>query len=397
MFFQKGKLEMKISAVISEFNPFHSGHKYLIDKIRENGATHIVAVMSGNFVQRGECAVFSKWDRVETALKNGIDLVVENPLVYATASAQRFAYGGVNVVKGLGCVDELSFGSECGDIELISKVADLVSKNEFNDVLQVYLKQGLSFPQARERAISEKYGKKYADVLSSANNILACEYISECKKAGLNIDYYTVSRAGVEHDSDEENNGFSSASHLRNLLRNSEKSNDKIFESIRNNCKVYDFSKIETATLVKLRSFTQNDFLKLPDVSEGMENRLYNASQNAITLEEVYDLVKTKRYTYSRIRRICLSALLDITKGDISLPVPYVRVLGFNEKGKDILRLARENSTLPVVMKYSDIKELDENANRIFEIESKATDIFKLATDEREACGTEKTANVIKI
>ncbi len=387
---------MKISAVISEFNPFHSGHKYLIDKIRENGATHIVAVMSGNFVQRGECAVFSKWDRAETALQNGVDLVVENPLIYATASAQRFASGGVNVIKGLGCVNELSFGSECGDINVLSKVADLISKDEYNDVLQVFLKQGLSFPQARERAISEKYGKKYGEILSKPNNILACEYISECKKAGLNLDYFTVSRAGVEHDSTEENNGFYSASHLRKLLQNNEKSNDSIFENTRKERKVYDFTKLETATLVKLRSFTQDDFLKLPDVSEGMENRMYNAVQNSVTLDEIISSVKTKRYTHSRIRRICLSALLDVTKKDVEMPVPYVRVLGFNENGKDILRLARESAVLPVVMKYSDIKNLDENSEKVFEIESKATDIFQLATDEKGFCGREKTANIIR-
>lgn len=388
---------MKISAVISEFNPFHKGHKYLIDKIKNNGATHIVAVMSGNFVQRGESAVFSKWDRAKTALINGVDLVVENPLVYATASAQRFSYGGVNVIKGLGCVNELAFGSECGDIEKLTKVAECILSDQYNEPLQKYLKSGISFPQARQLAIGEMFTEEYADILSRPNNILACEYISESKKANLDIDFYTVSRIGTEHDSLTENNGFYSASNLRKILKDNEKSDDEIFESVRDNCKVYDFTKLETSILVKLRSFTQNDFLKLPDVSEGMENRLYNAAQKALTLEDFYSLVKTKRYTHSRIRRICLSSLLDISKHDVERPVPYVRVLGFNEKGKDILRLARDSAELPIIMKYSDIKDLDENAKRVFEIESKATDIFELATDKKNICGTEKTANIIKI
>ena len=131
---------MKITAIISEFNPFHKGHKYLIDKARENGSTHIVAVMSGNFVQRGESAVFSKWDRVNTALENGVDLVVENPLVFATASAQRFAFGGVGVVNGLGFVDEIAFGSESGNIDELKKVAELIAGDDFTAEIQKYLK-----------------------------------------------------------------------------------------------------------------------------------------------------------------------------------------------------------------------------------------------------------------
>ncbi len=385
---------MKITAIISEFNPFHKGHKYLIDKARENGATHIIAVMSGNFVQRGESAVFSKWDRAKTALENGVDLVVENPLIFATASAQRFAFGGVGVIKGLGCVDEIAFGSESGNINELIKVADFIAKDDFSQEIQKYLKDGVSFPQAREMAISEKYGEKYGEILSSPNNILACEYISECKKSGLNIDFFTTSRIGAEHDGNEKD-GYYSASALREKLRNNIITDDDIFENTRNKCKVFDFTKLETATLVKLRNFTTRDFKKLPDVSEGMENRLYSAAQNSTSIVEFIELVKTKRYTHSRVRRICLCALLGITKDDVVLPVPYVRVIGFNENGKEILRFARENASLPVVMKYSDIKSLDENAQHIFEIESKATDIFVLCGDDVLPCGLEKTENII--
>ena len=334
---------MKITAIISEFNPFHKGHKYLIDKARENGATHIIAVMSGNFVQRGESAVFSKWDRAKTALENGVDLVVENPLIFATASAQRFAFGGVGVINGLGCVDEIAFGSESGNINELIKVADFIAKNDFSQEIQKYLKDGVSFPQAREMAISEKYGEKYGEILSSPNNILACEYISECKKSGLDIDFFTTSRIGAEHDGNEKD-GYYSASALREKLRNNIITDDDIFENTRNKCKVFDFTKLENTILVKLRSFTARDFKKIPDVSEGMENRLYSAAQNSISIAEFIELVKTKRYTHSRIRRICLCALLGITKDDVVLPVPYVRVIGFNENGKEILRFARDNA-----------------------------------------------------
>lgn len=386
---------MKITAIISEFNPFHKGHKYLIDKARENGATHIVAVMSGNFVQRGESAVFSKWDRVNTALENGVDLVIENPLVFATASAQRFAFGGVGVINGLGCIDEIAFGSESGKIDELKKVADLIADDDFTTEIQKYLKEGLSFPQAREKAFTEKYGEEYGKILSSPNNILACEYISECTKAGMKVSFFTTERIGVQHDSIDENKGFSSASSLREKLKNNIVSSDEIFEKTRNECKVFDFTKLELSTLVKLRNFTKEDFLKLPDVSEGMENRLFNAVQNAKSLDEFYESVKTKRYTHSRIRRICLCALLGIEKEDVNRPVPYVRVLGFNENGREILKTARDTATLPVVMKYSDIKNLDENAQKIFEIESDATDVFALLSDEILPCGLEKTENIV--
>lgn len=386
---------MKITAIISEFNPFHKGHKHLIDKARENGATHVVAVMSGNFVQRGESAVFSKWDRAETALENGVDLVVENPLVFATASAQRFAFGGVNVIKGLGCVDEIAFGSESGDIEILENTAELIVKDDFTEEIQKYLSMGLSFPKSREKAICEKYGEKYGEILSQPNNILACEYISECRKAKMNIDFFTTPRIGAGHDAESVKDGFGSASYLRGLLKNSEASTDEIFESARKHCKEFDFTKLETSVLVKLRNFTEKDFAKLPDVSEGMENRLYSAAQSARSLEEFYELAKTKRYTHSRIRRICLCAFLGITKEDVSLPVPYVRVIGFNDRGREILKMAKDKALLPVVMKYSDIKNLDEKAERIFEIESFATDVFSLTSDEISPCGLEKTQNII--
>lgn len=393
---RKDSRKMKITAIISEFNPFHKGHRYLIDKAKENGATHIVAVMSGNFVQRGECSVFSKWDRTRTALENGVDLVVENPIVFATAAAQRFAYGGVNVIKAIGCVDEIAFGSECGDTDSLRYVAEIIANDDFKEEMKKLLSEGFSFPLAREKAVTEKYGKKYGKILSEPNNILACEYISECIKGDFEPDFFTVKRFGPEHDSDAEKNGFSSASRLRECLVNDTVTSDEIFEDMRRKCKAFDFTKAELPLLVKLRSFTEDDFRNLPDVSEGMENRLYSASQKATSISEFLDLVKTKRYTLSRIRRICLYALLGITKEDVERNVPYIRVLGFSEKGKEILRKGRDTALLPVVMKYSDIKNLDDNAFEIFEKESKATDIFATLCDDILPCGLEKTENIIK-
>lgn len=397
MFLRKESRKMKISALISEFNPFHKGHKFIIDKIRENGATHIVAIMSGNYVQRGECAIYSKWDRAKIALENGVDLVVENPIVFATASAQRFAYGGVNVIKGLGCVNELGFGSEEGNIDNLLKVSEIIENDDIYDLIQNYLNDGLSYPKARQMAIEEKHGSFLADVIREPNNILACEYLSECKKANLDIDFFTVKRESVTHDSKEEINGFYSASLLREYIKKDSVSEDNIFEKYRKTCKTFDFTKLEGAILVKLRSFTENDFKKLPDVSEGMENRLFSAAQKACSLNEFFEIVKTKRYTLSRIRRVCLYALLGIEKNDVERQVPYVRVIGFNERGREILKIARDTAVLPIVMKYSDIKTLDYNAREIFEIESRATDIFALTTKPVISCGMEKTENIIKI
>ncbi len=386
---------LKVSSVVAEFNPFHSGHKYLIDRIRENGASHICCVMSGNFVQRGECSIYSKWDRTKTALENGIDLVLELPTVYAVSTAQRFAYASTSILEALGCVDELSFGSECGDINKLKELSVCIADKNVDSLIKEYLKSGETYAVSRMKAVEKIFGEDLANELKMPNNILAVEYINNLSKNNIIKDYFTTERVGSGYN-ETENRDHPSASALRKIVSENKKSCDTLFEEYRGNFEKYSFKKLEIPVLSKLRTMSREDFLLLPDVSEGLENRIAESVNSATSLDELYGLIKTKRYTHSRIRRIILNAFLDIKKTDVEIPVPYIKVLGFNEKGKDILRTARKTAALPIIMKSSDITYLNDDAKRIYEIECRCTDLFSLAGEKVHPCGLEKTMNIIK-
>ncbi len=389
--------------IVAEFNPFHNGHKYLIDTIKNNGENTVTVVMSESFVQRGECACVSPNARTRMALQCGADLVLSLPVPYATASAERFALGGLSVLGGLGCVDALTFGAECGNAEKLKKCATVLVSSKFSVVLEKYLNEGVSFPVARQKAVEEESSKEIAEILSSPNNILGVEYIKAIKKLGLNMDVNPITRKGVAHDSEEASGDFCSASAIREMLENKKPFGDflpeetfKILnEEIKNKKAPASFSKLETAILYKLRSMSIEDFKELPDVSEGLEYRLFDAVKTSVYLEEILEKVKTKRYTHSRIRRIIICAFLGIKKEDVQAPVPFIRVLGFNENGAKVLKKAKETATLPIVTKSSEINALGESAKRVFELECFARDMLSLALPVRDEFGKEMTDKLI--
>ncbi len=389
--------------IVAEFNPFHNGHKYLIDNIKKSGENTVTVVMSESFVQRGECACVSPNARTKMALQCGADLVLSLPVPYATASAERFAFGGLSVLGGLGCVDSLAFGAECGNTEMLKKCADILVSDEFSDAIEKYLNEGVSFPVARQRAVEEISGKEMAEMLSSPNNILGVEYIKAINKSGLNMDVSPIVRKGVDHDSKETNGAFCSASAIREMLEKGEsfseflpeKSKEILKEEISNGKAPADYNEIETAILYKLRSMSVEDFKNLPDVSEGLEYRLFDAVKSSAYLEETLEKVKTKRYTHSRIRRIIICAFLGIKKADVLLPVPFIRVLGFNENGAKILKKAKETATLPIITKSSEINALGEDAKRVFELECFARDMLSLSLPKRDEFGKEMTDKLI--
>ena len=388
--------------IVAEFNPFHNGHKFLIDSVKGEGDT-VTVVMSESFVQRGECACVSPYARTQMALKCGVDLVLSLPVPYATASAERFALGGVSVLGGLGCVDALAFGSESGNAEKLKKCADALVSDEFSDILEKYLNDGVSFPVARQKAVEEISGSDVAEALSSPNNILGVEYIKAINKLGLNMGVKLVTRKGVDHDSKTTNGEFCSASAIReNLIAGKfigeylpEDAREIMGKEIENYKAPAAISNLETAIIYKLRSMSVEDFKELPDVSEGLEYRLFDAVKNSSYLEEILEKVKTKRYTHSRIRRIIICAFLGIKKSDVSAPVPFIRVLGFNENGAKILKKAKETATLPIITKASEAFALGENAKRIFELECFARDMLSLALPVRDEFGKEMTDKLI--
>lgn len=391
--------------IIAEFNPFHNGHKYIIDSLKADGESTVTVVMSESFVQRGECACVAPPARVRAALMCGADLVLSLPVPYATASAERFAKGGVGVLGGLGCVDTLAFGSESGNTDVLSECAEIITSEEFLPTLENRLSEGLSFPSARQRALRDMYGDAFADALSSPNDILGVEYIKAISSFGFNMGVKAVVRKGVAHDSSEASGNICSASALRGMLQKGEdfkaflpeESYRLLVDEIQLNKAPADYKKLELAVLYRLRTMTPDDFREIPDVSEGLEYRLYEAVRTCESLDKILEKIKTKRYTHSRLRRIVLCAFLGIKKSDVSASVPYIRVLGFNKNGARLLSQAKSKATLPVVTKSADVKKLDEHAQRIFELECTARDLFSLSLPSVDICGKEMTDKMIVI
>ena len=389
--------------VVAEFNPFHNGHKYLIDALKARGDT-VTAVMSGSFVQRGECACISPYERTEMALKNGVDLVLSLPVQYSTATAERFAYGGIKTLTSLGVIDGIGFGSECGDEVALGECARALTSDDFSSCLNKYLDKGDSFPVARQKAITDMLGEGYGNILASPNNILGVEYIKALLSCGAeDVSVKTVSRKGASHDSSEVSDNICSASALRGMLKSDActgnfmpEATAEILEKAMFAGKApADYGRLAGAILYRLRTMTVDDIAALPDVSEGLEYRIYDAIRTSVTLDEILEKIKTKRYTHSRLRRIILCAFLGLTREDVQMPVPYIRVLGFNEKGAALLKAAKKKATLPIITKSSDIKSLGDDAKRCFELECKARDLFSLALPTADICGREMTDKII--
>ena len=388
---------MKVAGIIAEYNPFHNGHALLIEKARVAGATHIVAVMSGNFVQRGECAVFSYRPRVAAALSCGVDLVIQLPAVYALSGAQSFARAGVEILDSLGFVDEIVFGSECGDIKKITDAATAVYSEEIDSVIKKELAEGITYAAARENAL-RKISTESADLIREPNNILGVEYVSAIRKINSKMNPVTFGRVGAGHGERGVFGEVASASYIRELISNGEKWQNLVPEkalgyfekAISDGDYMPDNGKFETALLYKMRTVSAQELAAAPDVSEGIENRIFAAAKQASTTQELFSAAKTKRYTLARIRRIVMNTVIGITSEDLRKQVPYIRVLGFNTAGAQLLKTAKDTARLPVMTKTADILKMDNNAARVFEIECRAGDIYSLCKQKTEPAGTEK-------
>lgn len=395
--------------IVAEFNPFHNGHKLVVDALKSGGDNTVTAVMSGSFVQRGECACVSVNERVKMALSNGVDLVLLLPVPYATSSAESFAKAGVDLLFGSGVVDALGFGAETDNADLLVECVKFMQTPEFNDKLKLRLSEGHSFPRARQLALADCGECACADAISTPNNILGIEYIKAIINGGY-ADFSNVAdkikvvkRQGVDHDSADLTGDICSASALRELLKNDEdykqflpsESYKILSEAVNSGKAPADYKKLETAILYKLRTMSADDFALLPDVTEGLEYRIVNAVRSSVSLDEILEKIKTKRYTHSRLRRIILCAFLGINKADVSLPVPYIKVQGFNSNGAMLLKKAKASSTLPIVTKRGDLYELGTDANRVYNAECCARDIFSLALPIPDESGKEMTDKLI--
>ncbi|MBQ6847425.1 MAG: nucleotidyltransferase family protein [Clostridia bacterium] len=378
---------MATVGIIAEFNPLHKGHEYLICEAKKLG--QVVTVISGNFVQRGDTAIASKEIRAKAALKSGIDLVAELPVLWSMSTAQNFALGGISALVNLGC-DTLIFGSECGDIKPLIKIADILTSSKFPRTLEKHLSEGITFATARQRACEELGAQK--GILDKPNNNLGIEYIVAAKKLGANLQFKTVKRKGTQHDSLEIGE-FVSATLLR----------EKLLQGDREFCRKYmseeilklfteselsDIKRLETGVLTTLRAKSKSEFRNLPDLSEGVENKLYFAIRLATSLDMLYNEIKVKRYPLARVRRLVLSAFLGLNNSYFLKPLPYIRVLGFNNVGKEILKNATPK--VPIITKVSEIKD-----NEVFLTEAKTTDLYNLSLKSPKPSGSEYTFKLI--
>lgn len=374
-------------AVICEFNPFHNGHRFLLGKAKELTGEPVLAVMSGSFTQRGEVALCSKFERAEAALKSGADLVAELPAVYAVSCAERFARGGVNISKMFGCVNYLAFGCEDDDIDLLKTAAFAGENPEVNAIIAEQMNSGSYYPKAYEYAVRQVCGGEVADVLTKPNNILAVEYIRALR--GTDIKPLPIKRVGAEHDSDGADGIYASASYIRKLLR-SGKSAEKLLPYAPSEITYPE--KLDRALLYKLRNMNAEQLRALPEVGEGLENRILSAARKFGTAEEVIDEVKTKRYTRSRICRILTCALLGITEELQTKTADYARVLGFTDEGGKMLKACIGK----VITSAAKAEDLGSDTAELLAADIRATDTAALAYEKVKPCGADYLTKIVK-
>lgn len=383
---------MKTAAIIAEYDPFHYGHKYLIDQTRAAGATHVAAIMSGSFTQRGGASVCDKFSRAKTALENGVDLVLELPVRYSLTSAAGFARGAVEIISALNCINMLAFGSESGDIAALKEASGAIEYTLHSEEFDKLLKKGSSYPAALEKALRQFYTDDVAETIAAPNNTLAIEYLNALDSYGSSIEPFTVRRYGAAHDSAEEAE-FLSGSELRRRIMNGENIETIEKYAPKIDAPTADFSRLERAVLAKLRSLSPADFDRIADCSGGLGDRLFKAVRRGTSLSGIYFMTKTKRYTLARIRRAVLCAFLGISKDISREKCAYIRILGMNSRGKEILSSA--NCPLPIDTSLKALSKTSREARRQAEFEAYITDMYSLCFKEPLPCGVDFTAKPI--
>ena len=389
----------KVLGIIAEYNPFHNGHLYHLQKsLQVTGSSYSVAIVSGNFTQRGSTSLVDKWTKAEIALRNGIDLVLELPLLYSISSAENFAEGAIKILDSLKVVDYISFGSESGDISTLNMIADVLYKEPkaYKNILSHELSKGLSFPKARENALLMYLNdiRKFSNVLSSPNNILGIEYLKALKKYKSNIIPVTIERYNSNYHDTSYRGNVASSTAIRNIVKNNgwdilrKVVPENTFSILLGNIKVGhvvpDLSVFEKQITYNLRKMSIQEIAQLPDVSEGLENAIKNAANSCNSVIEFLNIIKSKRYTNTRLQRILVYALLGITKKDIDLSkkaIPYIRVLGFNNKGKYLIsEVARANPKLEIITSVKKYLDTSNNKNSRYMLEKDiwATNVYTI-------------------
>lgn len=387
---------MKTLGIITEYNPFHKGHAYMIEEAKKKaGADRVVVVMSGSFVQRGEPAIFDKWTRTEAALRNGVDLVLELPVLFAAANAETFARAAVRILEESGIVDVLCFGSESGDLHAMQEAARLMENEteEFQNLLKGQLDEGLSYPVARAKAL-ETVSHISSEILSRPNHILGLEYLKALDRFHCTMEPMTIKREG-DYNSPSLTAGFASAAAIRKALAEN-RSTEAMTQLPENVHDIYNkalslgtapvfLEELAPALHYKLRMSSADEIKEIAEVVEGLENRILHSIDSCYEMKDIIDFVKTKRYTRTKIQRILLHILLDIKEKEVAyfmnLPkMPYIRVLGFQKENSSILADLTERAKCPVLTNLKKAPELlNEDGLALLALEKTATDLHALA------------------
>lgn len=371
---------LPLAGIIAEFNPLHSGHKYLIDCAKNDGNA-VACVISGNFVQRGDVAIVPKFSRAQMALCVGADIVLELPVPWSMSTAQNFALGAVSQLATIN-IDTLYFGSESGDLSTLLRVSDTLHSYEFKSRLSARLSSGKTFARLRREIVCELLGAD-ASVLDNPNDTLAIEYIGAAKQLGLQIAFKAIKRVGAQHNDDDASGNFTTATLLRDAILQGDTEYIKEFMpdcavQILHSSPVANIARLDSAIISRIKQLDINELSMLPDISEGIDRLIYSKAKEVFGYAALCDAVKTKRYTMARIRRLILSAYLGIDNSFFLKEPPYARVLGFTESGS---QLFPKNSGKPIITKVSQMKNLDAFCQKVFETENKINEQYALSLD----------------
>ncbi len=399
-------ISMKITGVVAEYNPFHSGHEYQLKVARElSGCDLLAVVMSGNYVQRGEPAIIDKFKRAEAAVYGGADIVIELPMPFSCQNAEMFAMAAIKELSKLH-VDSISFGCENDNIEVLKKIAAIQLKPVFNVFIKDEMKKGLSYPKAMSNALKSLLGNE-TDVIYSPNNVLAIEYIKSAMKIDLKVDYYPVKRLGMNHNDTEIFGLFHSASAIRKSifdgsykdLKITPKSIEVIEEFYKDHNKYNTLNNYLDYLYYKIINTVDLDGIF--EVKEGLDNKIISQVYKHENIDELIMSIKSKRYTYSKLRRCLLNILLSLKKDDInsfmSKDLSYIKVLAFNNRGRKAIKYAKNKGT-KVINRYSDYKKYDLNPNKLplFNLTNRSSNIYYLPLENRKF-NSEYTENAVYV
>ncbi|MFW5984892.1 MAG: nucleotidyltransferase [Halanaerobiaceae bacterium] len=417
---------MKITGIITEYNPFHYGHLYHLKKAREiTSAEGIVCVLNGNFMQRGEPACTDKWSRTRMALHNGVDLIIELPVIYGIRSAEYFAAGAVKTLAATGVVSHLVFGSETGKIAPLQQAAKIFNQEpkKFRKSLQQELKKGSSFPVAREKAFFAYLNKKPQNntllqkTVSEPNNILGIEYIKAIKKYNLPLKPITIKRTHNNYHTQNAVHKLASATAIRKQLRKNintvseyvpQKTHQQLKSDLQQGKIPLQKEKLATILLAKLRYTTPQELTKFAEINDGLANRIIKGAQTAGNLKQLISKISTRAYTKTRIKRNLLHILLGIKKKSFQALDPrgitYLRVLGFNHRGEKILSQISQNTTRPIITQPANyLKSIEKNSRsplkKQLSYDLLATDIYSLLFKKPELrqASRDFTEKIVKI